>query len=75
MDQPPAPMMGRCVGFRQCFACMLDVTQILFREVRLRREAIFLDPKGSTQVALDGLFFLGVSVDQHIRWETVSDCL
>ena len=73
MDQPPVSMMDRCVDFRQCFAGMLDVTQILFREVRLRREAIFLDPKGSAQVALAGLFSLSVSVNQHIRWETVCD--
>ena len=54
---------------------MLEMTQNLFREARLRRKAIFLDPKGFAQIALAGLLSLSVSVNQHITWETVRNCL
>ena len=54
---------------------MLNVSQVLFREVCLRRKAVFLNPNRSTQVTLIGLFALSVSMNQHIGRETVRDCL
>ena len=75
MDQPPASVVGCCVGLCQGFARVLDMVQILFREICFCRKAVLLYPEGFTQIALIGLFSLRNSVNPYIRWEDIGDGL
>ena len=75
MDQPPSSMcdtmVGCCVGLCQGFTCVLDMAQILLREICFRRKAVLFYPKGFTQVALIGFFALCDSVNPCVRWEAM----
>ena len=75
MDQPPASVVSCCVGLCQGFACVLDMTQILVREICFRRKSVLFYPEGFAQVALTGLFSFRDSMDPNIRWETIGDSL
>ena len=69
MDQPSASVVSCCVGLCQDFTRVLDMTQILLREICFRRKVVLFYPEGRTQVALTGLFSFRDSVDPNIRWE------
>ena len=76
MDQPAASVVGCCVGLCQGFARVLDMVQILFREICFRRKAVLLYPEGFTQITLSiGLFSFRNSVNPYIRWESIGDGL
>ena len=68
-------MVGYHVGLCQGFTCVLDMVQILLREIYFRRKAVLFYPKGFAQVALTGLFSFRDSMDPNIRWEVVGDTL
>ena len=48
VDQSPASMVGYYVGLCQGFTCVLDMSQILLREIYFRRKAVLFYPKGFT---------------------------
>ena len=75
MDQPPASVVSCCVDLYQGFTRVLDITQILFREICFRRKSVLFYPEGFAQVTLTGLFSFRNSVDPNIRWETIGDGL
>ena len=75
MDQSSPSMVVCCVNLWQGFTCVLYMTQVLLREVWLRRKAVLLYPEGFAQVALVGFFSLRNFVDPCIRWESMCSCL
>ena len=58
--------MSLCQGFTR----VLDMTQILFREICFRRKEVLLYSEGFAQITI-GLFSLCNFVNPCIRWEDI----